>query len=161
MSVTVLATVLKALIGEVSIHWPRIDSESFESIYKQNKKTKKKQSHHFPTRRELVQSLSLLLLFSCSVVSDSFDTPWTVARQAPLSMGIPRQGYSSGVPFPPRGWPRGWICLSCTGRQVLYHWATRETSLSLWRLPYEKNKMAIPNANPSRLGTNWELLVFF
>ena len=28
---------------------------------------------------------------SCSVVSDSFVTPWTVARQAPLSMGFPRQ----------------------------------------------------------------------
>ena len=26
--------------------------------------------------------------------------PWTVALQAPLSMGFPRQGYWSGVPFP-------------------------------------------------------------
>ena len=33
----------------------------------------------------------LLLLFSCYVVSDSFVTPWTVAHQAPLSMGFPRQ----------------------------------------------------------------------
>ena len=29
-----------------------------------------------------------------------FRTPWTVAHQAPLSMGFPRQEYSSGVPFP-------------------------------------------------------------
>ena len=29
--------------------------------------------------------------FSHSVVSDSFATPWTVACQAPLSMGFPRQ----------------------------------------------------------------------
>ena len=28
-------------------------------------------------------------------------TPWTVARQAPLSMGFPRQKYWSGFPFPP------------------------------------------------------------
>ena len=28
-------------------------------------------------------------------------TPWTVARQAPLSMGFSRQGYCSGLPFPP------------------------------------------------------------
>ena len=28
-------------------------------------------------------------------------TPWTVARQAPLSMGFPRQEYWSGLPFPP------------------------------------------------------------
>ena len=30
-------------------------------------------------------------------------TPWTVARQAPLSMGVPRQEYWSGLPFPSPG----------------------------------------------------------
>ena len=30
-------------------------------------------------------------------------TPWTVAHEAPLSMGFPRQEYWSGVPFPPPG----------------------------------------------------------
>ena len=30
-----------------------------------------------------------------------FVTPWTVARQAPLSMGFSRQEYWSGLPFPP------------------------------------------------------------
>ena len=29
--------------------------------------------------------------------------PWTEARQAPLSMGFPRQEYWSGVPFPSPG----------------------------------------------------------
>ena len=33
------------------------------------------------------------------VVSDSA-IPWTVARQAPLSMGFPRQEYWSGLPVP-------------------------------------------------------------
>ena len=37
-------------------------------------------------------------LFSYCVVSDSV-TPWTVAHQAPLSMGFPRQGYWSGLAF--------------------------------------------------------------
>ena len=32
--------------------------------------------------------------------SYSFTTPWTVARQTPLSMGSPRQEYWSGVPLP-------------------------------------------------------------
>ena len=27
-------------------------------------------------------------------------TPWTVAHQAPLSMGFPRQEYWNGLPFP-------------------------------------------------------------
>ena len=31
---------------------------------------------------------------------DSFETPWTVAYQAPLSMGFSRQKYWSGLPFP-------------------------------------------------------------
>ena len=30
-------------------------------------------------------------------------TLWTAACQAPLSMGFYRQGYSSGLPFPPPG----------------------------------------------------------
>ena len=36
-------------------------------------------------------------------MSNSFVTPWTVACQAPLSMGFPRQEYWSGVPFPSPG----------------------------------------------------------
>ena len=41
-----------------------------------------------------VQSLSHVQLFAA---------PRTAARQAPLSMGFPRQGYWSGLPCPPRG----------------------------------------------------------
>ena len=29
--------------------------------------------------------------------------PWTVAHQAPLSTGFPRQEYWNGLPFPSRG----------------------------------------------------------
>ena len=36
---------------------------------------------------------------SHSVVSDSA-IPWTVAHQAPLSLGLSRQEYWSGLPFP-------------------------------------------------------------
>ena len=35
-------------------------------------------------------------------MSDSV-TPWTAAHQAPLSTGLPRQEYWSGVPLPPPG----------------------------------------------------------
>ena len=38
--------------------------------------------------------------FSCVRL---FATPWTVARQAPLSIGFCRQEYWSGLPFPPPG----------------------------------------------------------
>ena len=36
-------------------------------------------------------------------MSDSFVTLWTVARQAPLSLGFSRQGYWSALPCPPPG----------------------------------------------------------
>ena len=47
--------------------------------------------HHWPLK---VKSLSHVRLFV---------TPWTVAYQAPLSMGFSRQGYWSGVLFPSPG----------------------------------------------------------
>ena len=43
------------------------------------------------------------MVLSPLVVSDSFMTPWTVARQAPLSMGFSRHEYWSGLPWPPLG----------------------------------------------------------
>ena len=41
-------------------------------------------------------------MLSCSVVSDSA-APWTIARQAPLSMGFSSQEYWTGLLFPPPG----------------------------------------------------------
>ena len=40
--------------------------------------------------------------YIASVVSDAA-TSWTVAHQAPLSMGFSRQGYWSGLPGPSPG----------------------------------------------------------
>ena len=42
-------------------------------------------------------------MLSSSVLSDSYEIPWTVAHQAPLSMGFPRQEYWSVLPFPSSG----------------------------------------------------------
>ena len=42
-----------------------------------------------------IQSGGGLFPKSCLILA----TPWTVARQAPLSMGFPRQGNWSGLPF--------------------------------------------------------------
>ena len=36
-------------------------------------------------------------------MSDSFAVPQTIAHQAPLSMGFPRQKYWSGLTFPSPG----------------------------------------------------------
>ena len=44
-----------------------------------------------------------MCVLSHSVVSDSFVTPLTVARQPLLSMGFPTQEYWIGLPFPSPG----------------------------------------------------------
>ena len=45
----------------------------------------------------------LLLCLVDFFCSETLVTPWTVARQAPLSMEFPRQEYWSGLTFPPPG----------------------------------------------------------
>ena len=45
----------------------------------------------------------MLLLLSCFSRVRLCATPWTVAHQAPLSMGFSRQKYWSGLPFPSPG----------------------------------------------------------
>ena len=65
----------------------------------------------------------------------SYVTPWTIAHQAPLFMGFPRQEYWSGLPFPSPGessWPRDGTCID---RWILYSWATRETP---WNVSHMK-----------------------
>jgi len=55
----------------------------------------------------------------------NFATLWTIALQAPLSMGFFSQEYRSGLPcLPPRDLPDPEIksaSLTCIGRWVLYH----------------------------------------
>ena len=57
-----------------------------------------------------------LLLFSCSVMSDSFETLWTVACQASLTMGFPQARILEWVAISfSRGSyrPRDQTCISC------------------------------------------------
>ena len=70
---------------------------------------------HFIKTHQIFVHSSISMLHVCSV--------------APLSLEFPRQeqaiiSYSRGS-----SWPRDWICISCIsciGRQILYHWATWE-----------------------------------
>ena len=63
-----------------------------------------------------------------------FATPWTVACQAPLSMGFSSQDTGVGcrallsVIFPTQGWNLSFLQLPHC-RQILYHWVTVE---ALW-----------------------------
>ena len=60
-----------------------------------------------------------------------FVTEWTVACQAPLSMGFPRKKYWSGLPCPPPG------DLSTQGSNPrLLHWQVGSLPLSHLRSPF-------------------------
>ena len=73
--------------------------------------------------RNKVQGISVFSIIRCkcvghSVMPDSA-TPWTVAHQAPLSMGFSRQEYWSGLPLlSPRGLPGPGIELRSLAEQA-------------------------------------------
>ena len=66
-------------------------------------------SHPSPLASTNLLSVSMILFHVCACMLNHvwlFVIPWSVAHQAPLSMGFLRQEYWSGLPFPsPGGFP--------------------------------------------------------
>ena len=83
-----------------------------------------------------------------------FATPWTVAHKAPLSMGLSRQEYRSGLPshlqgiFPTQGSNPGF--LHC--RQILYHLSHLKSPPGHWRTSFPLPRVAAP----TQLIQRWE-----
>ena len=80
-----------------------------------------------------------------------FMTPWTVAHQAPLPVGFPRQEYWSELPISSsRGssWPRDQTHISCVGRWILYHCTTSDT-LSKHNTSLYRNSLSPTPHNPT------------
>ena len=102
----------------------------------------------------------MLSRFSCVRL---FAIPWTVAHQAPLSKGFPRQTHWSELPFPPpRGLPDPGIeptspispalarrfFISCVGKKVLNHWCHLGSAKgTLWLHGLELNEVIRVGAN--------------
>ena len=92
-----------------------------------------------------------------------FATLWTVACQAPLSMGFSRQEYWSGLPFPSPGdlpdpgIEPGSPALWADGRRFNL-WANRE-ALSTWKWIVLSVKKVNSLAVNSRLLTPWFLFL--
>ena len=80
-----------------------------------------------------VKSLSLVWLFA---------TPWTVAYQAPLSMGFSKQEYWIewiAISFSRRSsWPRDWTWVSRIVGTCFTVWATREVLYTVKYLKFSK-----------------------
>ena len=85
----------------------------------------------FSWRRNIfgISSIQFTLTLTLRSVAQSFwlsAGPWTVAHQAPPSMGFPSKSAGVVATAYSRGfsWPRGltWVSgVSCIGRQVFYH----------------------------------------
>ena len=87
---------------------------------------------YFSNNERCWASFPFVSICFCYLVAQSrltFATPWTVAGQAPLSIGFPREEYWSALPFATQGISqhRDQTCIFCIGRQILYHWTTKET----------------------------------
>ena len=85
-----------------------------------------------------------LLLFFCLVAKSCllFATSWTVACQAPLSMGFSMASLVEWVAISfSRGSsrPKDQSCVSYTGRWILYHWATREAVFCCFSAKFSLN----------------------
>ena len=85
-------------------------------------------------------------------------SPWTIAHQAPLSMGFPRQEYWSGLHFLLQGssWPRDQTQIFCIGRQILYRSSTREAPQFL-----QKNSKIHCHVFPFRSSKDSTLLLYY
>ena len=97
------------------------------------------------------QSLSRVCLFV---------TPWTVAYQAPLSMGFSRQEFWSGLPFPSP--PREQSFIFCIDRWILYHWAIKEekgmaphSSTLAWKIPWTEEPGRLQSMGSLGVGHDW------
>ena len=88
-------------------------------------------------KKEAIQAGKWITIWWMCVLSRVrlFASPGTVAYQAPLCVGLSRQESCSELPFPsPGDLPNPGMepitsCVSCMGRWVLYHCATREAHL--------------------------------
>ena len=91
------------------------------------------QRHWFQTICYLLAHHLQVCMFSCFSCVWLFATPWTVAHQAPLSMGFSRQEYWSELLCPPPGdLPDPGIELPSPGvaAEFLTHWASWEACSS-------------------------------
>ena len=75
-------------------------------------------------------------LFSLSCVR-LFETPWTVAYQAPLTMGFSRQEYWSGLPHHPKC-PFHHRRLECKTRKTRDTWSNRQ--VWCWSIKWSRAK---------------------
>ena len=97
---------------------------------------------HFLLQCVKVKSLSRVRLFVIL---------WTVAHQAPPSMGFSRQEYWSGLPFPsPRGLPNPGMEPKSFTSPAVAGWFF--TTSATWKAPFDSNKRILKGNYVTALG---------
>ena len=96
-------------------------------------------------------------------MSNSCNPMDCIAHRTPLSLGFYRQEYWNGLLFPsPLYLPdaKGQTHVSCIGRLILYHWATREDQIiSKGCLSETESRLVISNSLQSHgLYSSWNSL---
>ena len=84
-------------------------------------------------------------------------TPWTEARQAPLSVEFSRQEYQNGLHFLLQGsfWHMDLTHISSTGRQTLYHCATWKYQLYFNFKTTQKNSIISKRLSKTSASSEW------
>ena len=98
--------------------------------------------HHLLYNQHYLQIKGMLLLFRCFVQLFCHTMDY-IAHQASLCMGIIQARILEWVAI---SFPRDRTCVSCIGRQILYHWATREAQIKGYQ--YFKSKLTEDAHNP-------------
>ena len=81
-----------------------IKSSKLGEIWVRKWKTRKKNAKYFSILVDKMKSVPRkIACMSAQPLSHIAATPWTIAHQAPLSMGFSRQEYWSWLPFLPPG----------------------------------------------------------
>ena len=167
-----LAVVLQAHSALIRVHWlVRNQAQEIQklimvlNLFPQQKldKDSRFQWFHFPALFFPFMLLSSLTQLETEVHGRSFvcvlcrfshvwlfATPWTVARQAPLSMGFSRQEYWSGSPDPPPGDlpDSGVKSTSLMSPAVAGRFFTTSATWEAWRVPYLVPIVWLPWAFP-------------
>ena len=114
-------------------------------------------------------------MLTCSSHVQFFATLWTVACQAPLSMGFSRQEYCSGLPCPPPGdlpdpviepasltfphWQPGSLPLEPPGKPEYVDHLEKLNQLNFYC--FKDRKLTVGNSAEARVGTLWGKLAYF
>ena len=75
-------------------------------------------------------------------------TPWTTRLLCPWDFPGKNPGVGCHVLLQGTSWPRGLTCVSCFGRQILYHCATWKAQCIMWKVKVKVAQLCLTLCDP-------------